>query len=268
MDTLLQITDKISNSKKYKSINEQTISRIVNDVAKKYNRKQVENISKKLLHQIWGAYYTTRPNFNKLEKKIFESINEGKLLKETVLPILSIHSSTKERVPILDFFYKDIFAITGTPNSIVDYACGLNPVTLPWMQLPSGSEYKAIDIDKEEISFFAKISKLYQNITFVPEVGDLFEIQNGKIENFHTAFLFKILPVLEQQQKGITISIIKKINAKFIVVTYPTTSLSKNDKGMTKFYSNQFETLANENNWEYKKISLLSEIIFIIKKYE
>jgi 16S rRNA (guanine(1405)-N(7))-methyltransferase len=265
MDTLLQIIDKISNSKKYKPINKQTISRIVNNAAKRYHRKQVEDISKKLLHQIWGAYYTSRPDFNKLEQKIFDSINEGKSLKETVLPILSIHASTKERVPILNFFYKDVFAITGIPDSIVDYACGLNPLTVPWMDLPNGTQYKAIDIDTEEIEFLAKISKLYQNISIKTEVGDLFNINN---ENFHTAFLFKILPVLEQQQKGITKNIINEINAKFIVITYPTASLSRNDKGMTKFYSNQFETLANENNWEYKKINLLSEIIYIIKKYE
>ena len=72
-------------------------------------------------------------------------------LKSACRDILTLHSSTRERLPILDRFYRAVFEITGQPASILDLGCGLNPlacpgwacgrafVTSPWTSTPNAS---------------------------------------------------------------------------------------------------------------------------------
>ena len=51
-------------------------------------------------------------------------------------------------------------------------------------------------------------------------------------------FLFKILPLLEQQKKGYSKYLIDNLNSSNFVITFPTKSLSGKDYGMYNFYRN------------------------------
>ncbi len=258
------IITKISQTKKYRALAPQTIQRIVEETARRYRPSEVENESKKKLHQIWGAYYSTRPNFQKILSKIDEEIHTGKTVKEIFHPLLQIHASTRERMPILDEFYTNIFAITGHPASIIDHAAGLNALTLPWMQLPATTNYTARDIDVEEVMFintvFKKIPGFSNNKS---EVHDLFE--HG-IPSAQMHFLFKILPLLEQQHKGAAHHILNKIIGKWIIVTYPTASLSGINKGMLQTYMSHCEEIINQENWKHTKLNFPGELVYIIEK--
>ena len=167
-----ELTRKISASKKYKTLYYKTIERVVKNYLKaktgggpssaEISTDKVEKRTRNLLHQIWGAYFPNRPNFEKLSDKLKESLKFGRGLasrvparlnsqriKEIILPFLNLQSSIKERVPILDGFYQKIFAITGQPKTIIDWACGLNPLSWPWMNLPEDCHYIGFDIDKD-----------------------------------------------------------------------------------------------------------------------
>jgi 16S rRNA (guanine(1405)-N(7))-methyltransferase len=153
-EMLSVIIEDIKRSKKYNGIYDKTIERVVGDFAAKNNKADIiEKKSKNLLHQIWGAFYATRPDFTKLLGNLRQDMLDGKNTKESILPILRLQSSVKERISLLDNFYQKIFEVTGIPESITDYACGLNPLTLPWMQLPDSTEYRAYDIDQQEVNF-------------------------------------------------------------------------------------------------------------------
>jgi len=56
-----------------------------------------------------------------------------------------------------------------------------------------------------------------------------------------TAYLFKLIPVLEAQRKGRGYELAKSLNAKFLVITYPLKSLGGREKGMAKNYAAQLE---------------------------
>jgi 16S rRNA (guanine(1405)-N(7))-methyltransferase len=264
MTNLDQIIINISQSKKYKSLYKPTISRIVNEIAKRYPEKLIEFETKKKLHQIWGAYYTTRPDFRKLLTKTEQLFLEGKNPKEILLPLLQIHNSTKERIPILEDFYKNIFAITGNPQSVIDYACGLNPLSFPWMLLTDTANYTAFDIDTEEVSFINDIFKLFHiEKTSKALVGDITEIETHYAD---VIFILKVLPLLEQQQKGLSSNLLQKLNCKFLVVSFPTKALSGTNKGMQYFYESQFEKQASEINLKFVKINFNSEVVYILNK--
>lgn len=262
-DIIEKIVTSITNNRKYHSLAPRTVQRIVEDAARRFPEKQIENEAKRKLHQIWGAYYSTRPNFQKLQSKIEEEIQQGKNLKTIFLPLLQIHSSTNERLPILEDFYTKIFAVTGHPTSIIDHAVGLNALTVPWMQLPATSHYTARDIDQEEVLFENFIfENSIKNNNLHSEVGDLFE----ELPTAQIHFLFKILPLLEQQKKGASAEILNKLKGKYLVISYPTATLTGRNKGMTDNYAMQFEQLIQHTGWKTQKIEFLTEVVYIIEK--
>ena len=265
------IVDAIKNSKKYKSIYKKTIERIVENILDKHSTKDVEKKAKNILHQDWGAFYKARTDFKKIIQKVNSEIRDGSLarstiagggVKEILKPILAIHNSTKERLNILENFYKEIFNITGKPNSILDIGCGFNPLCIPWMNLLESTKYKSIDIDEEEIAFLREIFHILKiNINIEFEVKD---ILIDKFEFADCIFLLKIIPILERTNKDITEILLNKLKYNHLVVSFPTKSLSSKEKGMEKFYSENFEALIHNN--KFHKLNFLSELVYIVIK--
>jgi 16S rRNA (guanine(1405)-N(7))-methyltransferase len=268
-----EIIESIASSKKYKALYLKTIERVVKDCLKKYPAKECEKRARDLLHQIWGAYFLTRPDFKKLSAELEKNLKIGgdpvsaelnsQRVRKTVLPILQLQSSIKERIPILDDFYRKIFAITGPPKTIVDWACGLNPLSWPWMNLPENCRYLGFDIDKDQNDFLNNVFKIAGKNNFKTKLGD---ILTDKSPQADVVFLFKILPLLEHQQKGISLDILKRMPAKFLVVSFPTTSIGGRHKGMVDFYYKQFHDLVRNQPWQIEKILFPTELVFIIKK--
>jgi 16S rRNA (guanine(1405)-N(7))-methyltransferase len=256
-----ELSRKIITSKKYSSLYPKTVLRIVKDCLSKYPEKEVEKKARQLLHQIWGIFYPTRPDFNKLLKAFGAKIKNREDVKEAVWSILKLHASTKERTPILNDFYRRIFKITGRPKTIVDLASGLNPLTYFW--LPEGIEYHGFDIDREQAQFLTAIFKLLKVNRVKIGLGDVFVDRFPKAD---VVFLLKILPLIRQQQKTQSLEILEKQNARHLVVSFPTKTVSGREKGMAEFYAKQFEELIREKPWAIKKIFFPTELVFVIKK--
>lgn len=254
-DLVTEITQKIAQSKKYHRLYQKTITRIVASSLKKQPQpKTAEKLAKKLLHQMWDAFGTSNIDYSKL-------INN---FQGDLLPLLAVQSPTRERLPILETFYREIFAETSLPSSIVDLGCGLNPLSIPWMNLPSNSSYIGFDIDIEEIVFLRSIFKLInipQRIDF--KLGDVF---TDRFPEAEVVFMLKLLPILEQQEKGCSLEIIQKQKAKYIIVSFPTKSLSGKQKGMADFYGYWFEELVKGQKWDIKRLLFATEMVFVVRK--
>lgn len=260
---ITKIVERIAASKKYRPLYRKTIERVVLDCVKRYPAKEVEKKSKNLLHQIWGAYIPVRPGFKKILERFKRDTRTGKEIKETVLPLLQLQSSIKERIGILDNFYQRIFAVTGHPRIIIDWACGLNPLSWPWMRLPENCRYLGLDIDKEQNDFLNDVFEIAGRNNFRAELGDIFI---DKIPRADVVFLLKLLPLLEHQKKGSGLETLRKLEAKWLVVSFPTKSLGGRSKNMVDFYSKQFQDLTRNQPWQIEKILFSTELVFVIKK--
>ncbi|MBT2159540.1 hypothetical protein KK449_18395 [Clostridioides difficile] len=76
--------------------------------------------------------------------------------------MLLLHISTKERSSFYKEFYNDIFRVVGNVNSILDIACGLNPVAYVLSDnFDSRVRYEATDINLDNIELVNKILSLY-----------------------------------------------------------------------------------------------------------
>ncbi len=255
------ILEKILKSKKYRSIYPPTIERIIEEISNHHPVKEVEKRVKKRLHQIWGAYFK-RPNFKKLLAKIERESKEGKSEKEILLPVLKLQTSTNERIEILNDFYQKIFSITGMPKSIIEPACGLNSLTYFWMNSPI--HYTGFDVDKEQIDFLNQVFEILK-------VDNRAKVKLGDIlvddtDNADVYLFLKVLPLLEHQKKNCSLDILKKTPAKYIVVSYPTKSISGKERGMANFYEKYFLDLIKEQNWKVEKILFETELVFVIEK--
>ena len=100
----------------------------------------------------------------------------------------------------------------GNVNSILDIACGLNPVAYVLSDnFDSRVRYEATDINLDNIELVNKILSLYDLQAKIYGSDILCDIPNGE---WDVVFLFKIVPLLEQQKKGYFRSIIEQINYK------------------------------------------------------
>ncbi len=249
-----QIKQKIASAKNYKGVYFPTISRIVDDVATKYPKNTVENVARRRLHQICGIYSNS-----KQYEKYLNDLCDAPQSPQALLKILETHSSTRERLNILDDFYAYIFSKIGDVKTIIEPACGMNPLTYPFMK--TNARYTGYDIDSGLINFVQKTLKpLNLEDKIHVESKDIYEDMDLSCD---ACFLFKLVPLLEQQKKGSTEELLSKIKAKFIVVTFPTKSIGNNEKGMEKFYSEFFEGVLNKLNLNFEKKSFENELVYV-----
>ncbi len=299
------IAASIAQSKKYKALYRPTIERVVNDCVDAHGSvAAAEDAARTILHQIWGSYYPVRPNFKKLWDK-FQAAVQADGREQAIEMVLRLHASSAERLPFFNEFYKKIFALTGTPSSIVDHGCCLNPIafermiasvlvsseapepkphadsseylgmTIPFLTSSPPSvipkprdlhlsriNYRAFDIDVEEVAFLQQACALLG-------YGDEVQVATGDViadeaVPANVVFMLKLLPVLEQQQKGSAREMLLKQRAKWLVVSYPVASLSGKEKGMIEFYTNQFLDMVDGLEWEIHKLIFPTELVFVV----
>src|SRR5436309_10739194 len=141
-----RLTETVLASSKYKSIDVEFIRSIgMQELSRHRNLKEAIKSTKNKLHQVGGVYQTGTPRYSiwldelKFAKR---SGNEEHFL-DTCKRIMQYHSSTKERLPILEQFYSTILAKLPPINSVIDIACGLHPLPILWMPLREHAQYFA-----------------------------------------------------------------------------------------------------------------------------
>ncbi len=246
---------------KYESLYEPTVRRIVEQLVDRYPVKKLEKAVRKQLHRIWGAYFT-RPDFDKLFERIEDTHKQGTSDKEILWDLLRLQTSTDERLEIIHDYYKKIFDITGVPDKIAEYGCGVNALTYPWME--EEIEYVGFDVDKELIKFINNVFKL---LGYTPKANvRLGDVLIGDFEDSDITLLLKVLILFERQVSGVELDILRGIPSRYIVVSYPTQSISGKRKGMVEKYRSDFYKLVQAEGWLIREILFSNEIIFIIEK--
>jgi 16S rRNA (guanine(1405)-N(7))-methyltransferase len=261
IDTVFQ---KLKQSKKYKFLCDDTLNRISYWAVQRYHPKEAVKAAKNKLHQVYGAFFAKiNPlRIQKLLKQISAS-SDTATLKSIAAKIMQSHTSTSERIPFMMQFYSDLFKRIGKPKKIFDAACGLNPFSIPWMDLQPDTEYYACDIDTQLISviniFFSCLSSSYRAecadiLVSIPEfAGDV-------------VFLLKTLPCLEQQEKGISERLLTSLKAKYVVISFPASTLCGKIKGMGNYYDTFALKLINTFNYNYIKLEYPNELFYVISK--
>ena len=240
-----ELYEKLLASKKYRDVCPDTIRRVIAECEGRYKKaKDMEKAVREKLHGITSAFMTETEY-----KRASES--------ESIEEILSCHASTRERMPLsaMDDLCARIFP--EAPASILDLACGLNPVYLA-AKYPD-ARITGVDISGQSVSIMQKRGIDARH-------GDLLCAGSIPMERYEAALLFKILPLLERQKSDSAMETLLHIHAERIIISFPTRTLGGRNVGMEENYSAWMEAHLPENRFISDRFTTENELVYLLKE--
>ena len=265
ISNLEEIVSAVAGSKKYRAICPDTIRRIAErELVAHGSVKAAVKATKRRLHQVYGAFegeFEYETAYRQLEAAYREGSEVA--IKAACRRMLALHSSTRERLSLLDHLYPAIFERTGQPATILDLGCGLNPLALPWMGLAVGSRYVALDIDANRVHFLNRYLAL---AGFEPLARCQDILSKPPEDDADVALLLKMSPSLERQEPGATLRLMEQLHTPYLAVSFAVKSLGGREKGMAGQYRQQFTTWMDNRRWPVEKLTFETELVFVVER--
>lgn len=259
--TVEAVVTAVKSSRKYRDTHEATIRLLAEEaVAQHKKAKPAEKAVRKRLHSIMAPYLGD-PDYDLAARRLTEVFAAGDdaAIRATCLDIMGAHLSTRERLPILDRFYREIFAVTGHPRRLLDLGSGLNPLALRWMDLPAEAAYLAYDIHEPRVSFLNH----YLQLEGLPPLAVNQDIAlRVPQEPGDVALFLKEMPRFERNYPGHGRALLKGLAVRHLVVSFPTIS-THGGRNLTNRYRDFFRDLIAGTDWPVVEILFDSEMVFI-----
>ena len=272
MSDLDKLVTAVSQSTKYENVSPELIRRVgADELAKRRSYKEALKATKNKLHQVGGAYQDSKIDYDKV-LALLEISSRGLVLsgvevdaeaqRESLIEVMRLHTSTRERLWILDDFYADVLACLPPIESVMDIACGLNPLARSWMRLGENGTYLAYDIYADMMQFLGDYFAL-AGIPGKAEVRDV--VDAPPTEPVDLVLLLKTLPVLTQIDKTAVPRLLDSLQAKYLLISFPSKSLGGRSKGMVQNYEAQFESWIEGRSWTVNRFEFDNELAFLVE---
>jgi 16S rRNA (guanine(1405)-N(7))-methyltransferase len=282
MDLLDKLVHSVLESRKYRHVSPALVRAVgARELAVRPRLKEAVKGTKNKLHQVGGAYFETAIDYEQalvdLEtatstssaQAASTSSVQATSLPETLRQIMALHSSTRERLPILDQFYTTILANLPPIHSLHDLACGLNPLARPWLPLPATActepaevaVYHASDIYADMVEFLNRVMA-HLGWPGQATVRDL--LTDPPTEPVDLALLLKAVPCLDQLDKEVVPRLLDSLPASYWLISFPVHSLGGRSKGMVETYEGRFVELMNGRSWTYQRFQFETELAFLV----
>ena len=243
-------------SKNYQDVCKETVERVFLEQLPKYKKlKDAEKAARTALHSITGAFLT--PDELARAREAMTAWREG--CPEALFKALSMHSSTRERLNGIDGLFDRILTAAGNPESVLDLACGLNPL---YLGARGGLRMTGADINIGCVRLINECAR--ENGWAVNAVAcDLLSrVPEGE---YDLTLAMKLLPVLESQKSGFAAALLENLRSRTICVTFPTRTLGGRGVGMEKHYSEWFESRVPANRQIEQRFVYADELVYILK---
>ncbi len=262
---LERLVQAVRASPRYRSVSPEVVRTVgARELAKGRKLPEAIKATKSKLHQIGGAYLGSRQYAEWLDALREASQGGGEqALKDACRRVMGYHSSTRERLPILEQFYARALADLPPARVVLDLACGLNPLALPWMLLAADVEYYAYDLYEDMADFLNGFLAL-AHIRGRAEARDV--LSRCPSRHADLALLLKAIPCLEQLEASAGARLLEMVNADYLLVSFPAQSLGGKKKGMIQHYEAHFRQLAAGKPWNIKRLEFPTEVAFLISK--
>jgi 16S rRNA (guanine(1405)-N(7))-methyltransferase len=210
-------------SAKYRGLDEGLVRRIAAEAAQRCpGRAEAGKYARRKLHQAFGAFLTGSPA--RAVAQAVAAVRAGQAdVRAAALPAMRAHASSAERIEWLAPLYAQVAAWCGSPASVADLACGLNPLAIPWMTLAPGASYWACEIDAELVAALASLGEVVPaRLTAVTR--DL--VAAPPELHADVALLLKTVTTIEQQAAGAATRLLGVLDCEHVIVSLPRRSLS------------------------------------------
>lgn len=262
-DQIERLTTEVLSSRKYAQIEPGLAARLVaEELAKGRKAKEVVKVVRNKLHQVGGAYLSGRMAYQSWLGELRKNKSTQEF-KSVCRKIMEQHASTRERLNILDDFYPQILGLLPPIGSVLDVACGLNPLAIAWMPLWPEITYYACDMYTDMVEFLNAFFAIIPTDGFA-QVCDV--AANPPSQKADLALVLKAIPCLEQIDKQAGVRLLDGLNARYLAVSFPTKSLGGRRKGMVENYSARFEELSAGRGWKILgRLAFETELVFVVE---
>ena len=150
--------EKTQTSAKYKALDlpRELLADILNQEAKlSQNSADLERRFREKLHNIIAPYLEEIHYPAETEKLQYFAATKPdlKAWKSYCSALMARHASTRERLPFLEPFAAILNPYFNRSKLVLDLACALDPLILPWLQLDSRPEMICYDLQSPRIDF-------------------------------------------------------------------------------------------------------------------
>lgn len=263
-DQLDALVEAVLQSPKYRSISPELVRALgARELGARRSLKDAVKETKARLHQVAGAFLDRTPRYEAWLGALADAAGDEAALRAACLTIMAGHASTRERLPQLEPFYRAVFAALPPVGSLLDAACGLNPLAAPWMALAPGARYLACDLYADMCAFVGAALPLL-GLDGEAAVWELAAAPPPWPAD--AALVLKTLPVLEHARRGAGADLLRGLAARHLVVSFPTRSLGGRNVGMAATYGAQMQALADAEGWSYTTLEFANELVFVVAK--
>lgn len=218
-----EIAESILKSPKYRAIAPDAVRRIAAEECAK-GGADIEKRARNRLHQIADAFMSQRD----------QSMLRGFLDEGDIDGALNSHASTRERMSARDEYMAIIGRNCPAGGTIIDAACGLNPLMLG----AAGYRVRGLDIQMTAVKAINDWAQK-SGWDISAENADLLSAE--KLPAGDLTLLMKLLPVLDAQKAGEGMRLLNKAQSPRVLISFPTRTLSGRGVGMERNYGSKLE---------------------------
>ncbi len=230
------------------------------------SRKELEANFRKSLHNIMAPYLEdiNYPAETASLQEFHSQDPSLETLKSWCQDRMRHHASSCERLPFLEIFYQKIYVTIGTPTSILDLACALDPLGLPWMNLPPTTSFVAYDIHQPRLDFLQAFFQLFYPQARAIQQDILTNIPDQEAE---CAFFFKEAHRLEKRRPGSNRELFAGLNVKWLVVSLPSRDLAGHHS-LEAYHTSLIQKSIEGQPWRLTTDMAGDELLFFIQKHD
>jgi len=249
---------------KYRRVCQELIRHVgARELAARRNLKAAVKATKNKLHQVGGVYFAARMDYDAALDELRQAAGDRERFRRVCRELMARHASTRERADILDEFYRATLSGIGPLRTVLDVACGLNPLAIPWMPLDENVLYYACDVYTDLTAFIGAFLPL-AGVRGQAEACDV--TLSPPTQRADLALVLKTIPCLEQIDKSAGARLLEQLDAAFLLVSFPAHSLGGRDRGMVENYEAHFRELVRGKPWGVQRFEFEGELAFLVSK--
>jgi 16S rRNA (guanine(1405)-N(7))-methyltransferase len=273
-DAVARVVAVVRAAPKYRAVAPAVVARVAERALAGHPRLgDAVRATKNRLHQAGGAFLDGRPDYAgwlaELRRARAASDEEW---RAACRRIMRHHASTRERLAVLERFYAEVFAAAGPVRSLLDVACGLGPLAIPWMPLAAGGVYHACDMYEDLVAFLNAVIPLagVEGGAAVCDASDFalpaFAARPADAPPYDLALLLKLVPCLDRLDPGAAYRLVEAVPARCLAVSFPVHSLGRRRRWTPDLYRRRFEALTTGREWAVTRLEFPTELVFVVRR--
>lgn len=259
-ELLARLVEAVRTGRKYRDLCPELVRRIAaRELAHRRDFRAALKATRNRLHQVGGAFLEGQPDYARWLETLRRAEGDPRAFQEACRRLMAHQASTRERLEVLGRFYPALLGGLPPLRTVVDLACGLHPLGIPWMRLAPETEYLAFDIYQGLVDFLSAYFALVP-IAGRAEVRDI--VHDPPACRADLAWLLKAVPCLDRLDRDGVSRLLDTVDARYWVISFPVRSLHGKEKGMVRTYEARFRELAAGRDWEIERFLFPTELVF------